>query len=124
MILLTAYHSFGDQKYYDAGISNIDYALGRNATGYSFVTGFGGKPAEKPHHRLSEGDEAKDCYPGMLVGGPFLSYYNDCKNYPTDEPASRYVDEVCSYSTNEVTINWNAPFAYSLMVLEAINSKK
>jgi hypothetical protein len=37
----------------------------------------------------------------------------DCKvPYPSRLPARSYLDEVCSYTTSEVAINWNAPLAY------------
>ncbi|WP_152541903.1 glycoside hydrolase family 9 protein [Saccharicrinis fermentans] len=39
---------------------------------------------------------------------------NDCgkDNYPSQFPARAYLDKECSYSTNEIAINWNAPFCY------------
>ena len=55
--------------------------------------------------------------PGMLAGGPHnggndISATN-CSNYLSSSgPALSYLDNVCSYATNEVAINWNAPFAY------------
>ena len=37
--------------------------------------------------------------------------------YPNNNPASSYVDHWCSYASNEVTINWNAPLAYAINAL-------
>lgn len=47
ILLLNVYKITGDEKYLDAANANLDYLLGRNATGYSFLTGFG----EKSHER-------------------------------------------------------------------------
>jgi len=32
-----------------------------------------------------------------------------------------YVDMECSYSTNEIAINWNAPLAFLVNAINAIN---
>ena len=40
-----------------------------------------------------------------------------------DKPALAYIDNRCSYATNEVAINWNAPLAYLAAALEAIYNK-
>ena len=63
----------------------------------------------------------------MLVGGPqpggedIGSETWECKDYRTGNPATSYVDNNCSYASNEVAINWNAPFAYLAGAIEAIN---
>jgi endoglucanase len=36
--------------------------------------------------------------------------------------ARSYYDNSCSYATNEVAINWNAPFAYVVGSLQAIST--
>ena len=41
MVLLWAYRLTGDPNFLDAALSNLDYILGRNATGYCFVIGAG-----------------------------------------------------------------------------------
>jgi endoglucanase len=123
MVLLQAYR-LGRQRqpgYLRAAQSALDYVLGRNATGYSFVTGFGAHPAMHPHHRPSEADGIADPVPGWLVGGPNPGQQDldGCKTYPSPLPALSYLDHVCSYASNEVAINWNAPLVY---VSAAINS--
>lgn len=111
VMLLQAYRLTEDATYLDAAQSNLDYLFGRNATGYSFVTGYGGMTPMDPHHRQSAADDNPDPVPGFLVGGPQASQQDGC-DYPSDRPAKSYLDEWCSYSTNEVTINWNAPLVY------------
>ena len=49
-------------------LTNMDYLLGRNATGYCFVTGTGFKSPMRPHHRPSIADGIEDPVPGLLVG--------------------------------------------------------
>jgi len=111
VILLQAYKLTMDDSYLNAAQSNLDYVLGRNATGYSFVTGHGSRTPMDPHHRQSSADNNTDPVPGMIAGGPHAGQQDNC-NYPSDLPAKSYLDSWCSYSTNEVAINWNAALAY------------
>ena len=55
-----------------------------------------------------------------IFGDTYVYKYDHPKSeYPTREYSARaYNDEICSYSTNEVAINWSAPFA---MLLAGIN---
>ena len=125
--LLHAYYLTGEAKYYQAAVKVLDYLLGKNPLDMSFLTGFGTKSAMKPHHRPSTSDKVKDPVPGMIVGGPQPGGEDigtetwECKDYRTGFPATSYVDNNCSYASNEVAINWNAPFAYLAGAIEAIN---
>ena len=112
MMLLQAYRLTNDVSYYNAAYQMLDYVLGRNATDYSFVTGFGSKTPMDIHHRQSVADDVEAPVPGFLVGGPHDGQQDNCPGYPSNLPAKSYVDSWCSYSTNEVTINWNAPLVY------------
>ncbi|MBN1599651.1 MAG: glycoside hydrolase family 9 protein [Bacteroidales bacterium] len=114
LMALQAYHITNEKKYLNAAISALDYLLGRNPTNYCFVTGYGSKSPMHPHDRKSVSDNVKEPIPGMLVGGPNPYNANDCgkDKYPSLLPALAYLDDFCSYSTNEITINWNAPLAY------------
>jgi non-processive endocellulase len=118
MMLLQAWRMTGEQKYRNAALGLVDYALGKNPTDYSFVTGFGARPAMNIHHRQSEADSVVAPVPGFLVGGPNPGQQDGC-DYLYDEPAKSYVDDWCSYASNEVTINWNAPLVYVLAALQA-----
>ncbi|MDO3384551.1 glycoside hydrolase family 9 protein [Gilvimarinus sp. SDUM040013] len=124
MMVLQAYDYSADMKYVNAAQALLDYTLGRNPTEYSYVTGFGARPPMHIHHRQSEADNVVDPVPGFLAGGPNTNAQNDCgaDNYPYgDEAVARaYLDHWCSYSTNEVTINWNAPLVYVTGALESI----
>ncbi|MCF0223607.1 MAG: glycoside hydrolase family 9 protein [Fibrobacter sp.] len=126
--LLHAYYVTGEEKYYKAAVRVLDYLLGKNPLDLSFVTGFGTKSPKKPHHRPSTADNIEAPVPGMLVGGPQPGGEDigteewSCSDYRTGKAATSYIDNNCSYATNEVAINWNAPFAYLAGAIEAINA--
>jgi endoglucanase len=65
------------------------------------------------HHRQSGSDGIAEPVPGFLVGGPNTVVFADCpKAVRSKFPALSFVDEECSYSTNEIAINWNTPLAF------------
>ncbi len=99
----------GDDSLRARAQHSLDYLLGRNATGYCFVTGFGALSPKHPHHRPSGARHS--AMPGMLVGGPDNGLHD-----PTamsllkgKAPAKCYVDNLDSYSTNEICVYWNSP---------------
>ena len=121
--LLHAYYMTEDERYYNAAVNVVDYLLGENPLGMSFVTGFGSNSPQNPHHRISQADRIKAPVPGMLVGGPQNKDNSDVGSscsYSRTYPATAYYDNSCSYATNEVAINWNAPLAYLVGALEAL----
>jgi endoglucanase len=70
MMLIQAYRLTQRRDYLDAAQSALDYTLGRNPLGTSFVTGFGTVSPQHPHHRPSVADGVAAPVPGWLVGGP------------------------------------------------------
>jgi endoglucanase len=125
LMLLQAYRLTQDKSYLNAAQANLDYLLGRNATGYSFVTGYGSFTPMYPHHRASAADERnEDPVPGFVVGGPTYRHIDGCTWYPSTMPALSYRDDWCSYTTNEVTINWNAPLVYIIGAIEYYHNNK
>lgn len=121
IVLVQAWRLTRDTMYLNAARSAMDWLLGRNATGYSFVTGFGGRQPMAPHHRPSVGDTVRAPVPGLLVGGPNPGQQDKCAGYPSPLPARSYVDHECSYAANEIAINWNAPLAWLAAALDAID---
>ena len=124
MALLFADNMQRNTKYRRYALQNADYLLGRNATGYCYVTGFGDKSPMHPHHRPSEADGIKAPYPGMLVGGPNPGQ-QDKNNlgtaaYPSNVADESYVDAMESYASNEIAINWNASLVAFLCWLDAL----
>ncbi len=125
MMLLQGYRLNGKRDYLLASQSALDYVLGRNALGYSFVTGFGARPSLHPHHRPSQGDGVATPVPGWVTGGPqpFQQDKAECPPYPSTLPALSYLDHVCSFASNEVAINWNAPLVYVTAALSELTPK-
>lgn len=95
----------------------LDYLLGVNALGISYVTGSGEFRCNYPHLRPTFADGIDECIPGMVAGGP--------NGRPADPhareiikegtpPMKCYADDTASYSLNEITIYWNSPTVFVL----------
>ncbi len=89
--------------------SQMQYLMGRNPMGYSYIVGYGyeqGLPfAHHPHHRAAHGSktnsmnnptEHRHILWGALVGGPDNSDY--------------HMDSTTEYAYNEVAVDYNAAF--------------
>lgn len=122
ILLINAYLLTKDKKYMDHALTNLDYLLGRNATGYSFVTGIGTFAVMHPHHRPSVADGIAAPVPGLLSGGPNPGRQDRCK-YEFTEPETAFTDHDCSYASNEIAINWNAPAVYLAAAIEALSKQ-
>nr|WP_202524383.1 glycoside hydrolase family 9 protein [Kitasatospora sp. SID7827] len=117
MVLAVAYELTGQQRYRSGALETMDYLLGRNALDRSYVSGYGARAAENEHHRFwAHQNDASLPHPpaGSFAGGP-----NSGLQDPVAEaqlagcaPAACYVDDIGSYSTNEVAVNWNASLAW------------
>lgn len=125
IIFTQAYEINNDRKFLDLSVQSFDYILGKNATGYSFVTGYGSKTPLHIHHRPSEADNIESPYPGFLVGGPNYQIQdktdlvNSGFSYASTLPAKSYIDALPSFASNEICINWNAPCVYMLGFFDA-----
>jgi endoglucanase len=117
--LIQAYKLSNNSKYLLYALDNLDYILGRNGAGYSFVTGYGSKSPMHPHHRPSVADGVVDPVPGLLVGGSNPGMQDHIK-VPSTVPDEAYIDDDRAYAANEIAINWNAPFAYLVNAIEAL----
>ena len=121
LTLCYAYRLTGDKKYLTAALENAEYILGRNATGYCYITGFGTKSPMHPHHRISEADGIEAPFPGLVAGGPNPGQQDiaEVKTYPSKQPDESYTDVMQSYASNEIAINWNASILALLGWIEA-----
>ncbi|MFK7958484.1 MAG: glycoside hydrolase family 9 protein, partial [Lysobacterales bacterium] len=99
---------------------NLNYVLGQNALGLSFVTGIGSNTPQNIHHRASAADGVAEPVPGLLAGGPNTNGKDQCQ-YPSVQPALAYLDDFCSYTTNEIAINWTAPLVYVSAAIQSLN---
>ena len=124
MVLLQGHRLTGERGYLDAAQSQLDYVLGRNPLGVSFVTGHGLRTPMHIHHRPSQADGIAEPVPGLLSGGPNPRQQDraDCKGvkYPSKLPALSWVDQDCSYASNETAINWNASLVYVSSAIQAL----
>lgn len=120
MTLLFLYNETGEKEYKTNAMRVADYILGRNATGYCFITGEGTKSPMHLHHRLSASDNIEDPLPGLMAGGPNRQKQDGCK-YPSDYPDESYVDIEPSYASNEMAINWQALATYLFAGVEGAN---
>jgi endoglucanase len=121
MIIAQAYRLDRKPEYLTAVRQAADYVLGNNATGYSFVTGFGDNPPMFIHHRQSAADGIVDPVPGLLSGGPNYDKQDRSAGveYPENAPPMKsWTDHEDSYASNEICLNWNAPLTYILGFLE------
>jgi endoglucanase len=113
MWLLQVFQLTGERRYLNGARSNADYLLGRNASGYCYITGFSTKSPMHPHHRPSIADGIQAPVPCLLVGGPNpASQYEQI--YPNNYPETAYTDNDKAYAANEIAINWNAPAVFLL----------
>jgi endoglucanase len=121
LLKMIAYSIKPDSRYLQSATNDMNYLTGVNPTGYCYITGFGKKSSRNIHHRPSASDKILDPVPGFLAGGPNTVVFIDCPDAKRSKlPALSYVDEVCSYSTNEIAINWNAPLVFLAGALSAV----
>lgn len=117
-----------EPRYPAAVATGIGYLFGRNPLDKCYVSGYGTRPLANPHHRFwahQYNYRFPPPPPGILSGGP-----NSGLQDPTVRslgprilgcaPAKCYLDHIESWSTNEVTINWNAPLAWITSYLDEI----
>jgi endoglucanase len=117
VIAAAAYDLTGKAKYLAAVRETMDYLLGRNPLGTSYVTGYGTVYAKNQHSRwfANSVDPSLPNPPaGTLSGGPNsdLSDPISAEKLKGCAPQACHVDDIGAYATNELTINWNAPLAY------------
>ncbi|MET7281426.1 glycoside hydrolase family 9 protein [Kribbella sp. NPDC005582] len=117
MILAIAADLTGRASYRSAALESLDYLLGRNAINQSYVTGYGERASHNQHHRFwahSLDPAYPSPYPGSLAGGPNSGLQDPVaqRNLVGCAPAKCYLDEIGSYSTNEVAVNWNSALAW------------
>ncbi len=113
-----AYDFTGAKKYLDDVTEGMDYLMGRNAMDKSYVSGYGERPLLNPHHRFWA-HQMDPTYPsvpaGVLSGGPNSGVedpYAQAMGLAGSPAQKCYVDHIESWSTNEITINWNTPLAW------------
>ena len=117
IVIGTAYDISGASKYRRGVLEGLDYLFGRNALNISYVTGYGTVTSQNQHTRLyaHELDSALPHPPaGTIAGGPNSSIQDPFAQSKLQgcSPQFCYIDDIQSYSTNEIAINWNAPLSW------------
>jgi endoglucanase len=123
VVLAVAHELTGSRRYLNAAARGMDYLLGCNALGQSYVTGYGTDAShrQRARHFARVLDPAFPPPPaGALAGGPTSKQH---PGFPGDAeltgrpPQCRYLDEPTSETTNDVCIRWNAPLVFMAAVL-------
>ena len=125
MIIMALAHDFTrEQKYLDGVGEGMSYLLGRNPMDQSYVTGYGERPLEHPHHRFWA-HQANAVFPGpppgAVSGGPnsgLQDPYVQAAGLAGCAPQKCFVDNIEAWSANEIAINWNAPLAWAAAFLD------
>jgi endoglucanase len=114
--LLIANELAPDNSFVDAARDNLHYLLGRNTFSLSWVTQVGEHPFQHPHHRPSGSGKQPGPWPGLLSGGPNARRQDAVlAALPKDlPPAKVYADQLASYASNEICINWQASLVFLL----------
>ena len=115
IVMASAYEMTSHKKYRDGALEAMDYIFGRNALNNSYVTGYGSHYSQNQHSRWFSAQLNADLpHPpkGSLSGGPNSSIQDPVvQNLFGDAGCpgqTCYIDDIESWSTNEITINWNA----------------
>ncbi len=115
-IVAAAFDVTGDVRHRDGALAGIDYLLGRNALGLSYVTGHGSAYAHHQHSRWyakALDPTLPDPPPGALAGGPNSDLPDPVSAALAGRPAQRcYVDDIRAFGVNEMAVNWNAALAW------------
>ena len=107
----------GDPHFRKYAAMQLDYILGVNATGYSYITGTGSLCVNYPHHRPAHADKVEECIPGLVSGGANSRLDDKFARalIPKGTPPMKcFSDNMECYSLNEVTIYWNSPAVFLL----------
>ncbi len=118
VVVGAAYDVTGEDRFRDGVLTGLDYILGRNAMGNSYVTGYGSHYSQNQHSRwyANQLDPTLPNPPaGTVSGGPNTdigTWDPEAQRWLTDcAPQMCYIDDIGSWATNELTINWNASLA-------------
>ncbi len=117
IVMAAAYDITGTREYRDGVLQGVDYILGRNALNQSYVTGYGEVASHNQHSRLySHQLDASLPNPpaGTLAGGPNSGIQDPTAQAKLQgcKPQFCYIDDINSWSTNELAINWNSPLSW------------
>ena len=124
VVLATAAELTGESRFRAAVATGVDYLLGHNALGQSYIAGYGTDFTRRLRTRQF-GHALDPSLPpapaGALAGGANSKHH---PGFPSDPrladlpPQLCYLDEPTSETTNDVCIRWNAPLVYIATYLD------
>lgn len=97
------------QRYFDFAVNQINYMLGQNPSGRSYLIGYGNNYPQNPHHRTAHGSwlntmsqpqQTRNILMGALVGGP--------------DQQDNWEDDRADWIRNEVGVGYNATLTGAL----------
>jgi endoglucanase len=117
VVIATAFDLTRAAKYRDGVVQGADYLFGRNALNHSYVTDYGEVSPQNQHTRMYAHElNANLPHPptGSLAGGPNSDIQDPFAGKLLKGCVAQfcYVDDIQSYATNEVAINWNSALAW------------
>ena len=124
LFLGIAYDFTKDRKYVDAIIDAMDYILGRNPLDQSYISGYGSRRLMNPHHRFwahAVDPKSPVVAPGVMSGGPnSISFSDPVASSMKGKCIGQtcWKDDIGAWTLNEITINWNAPFFWTVSFLD------
>lgn len=127
MVMTTAWLLASDDRYAQCALAQMDYILGKNAAGYSYITGVGDHAFQNPHNRVTVADGIEETIPGFISGGPNAQPVDEKAEWliaPDTPPMKCYLDIWECYSLNEITIYWNSPAIFTSAFLDWWGGKK
>ena len=120
IVVATAYDLTREERYLDSVVEGFDFLFGRNALNNSYITGYGEVHSKNQHSRMYA-NQINAALPnppvGTMAGGPNSGIQDPVAqrlwggDFPC-APQFCYIDDIESWSTNELTINWNAPLSW------------
>jgi len=124
IFLIYANDFTGDVKYLKAAANAMDYLLGGNPLNISYITGYGERAVQNPHHRFwafAADENSPKPAAGALSGGPNSVDMSDpiasvLKKSCTGQTC--FKDNIGAWALNEITINWNAPLVWVTTALD------
>ncbi len=128
IIMAYAYDITYEKKYINGVVQAMDYLLGNNPLSFSYITGYGSYSAKNPTHKHWV-HELNDIYPeapdGVLVSGPsaelneyYMRYLGFVFGASDISPQRWYADANEAWSTNEASLEFNAPLAWVVSFLQ------
>jgi endoglucanase len=123
ILLAQAYRLSGDEAYRKAAIAQLDFVLGRNPQGLSFLSAVGQNSVKNVAHLY--GRAQNKLIPGLFVGGANSAAQDGIA--PKNLGIMSYIDDARAYSVNEYAIDYNAALIGLINVLQEIdrtNKKK